>query len=367
MLHSRSSQFRQHMLVRPSFIMSSASPNLTSAGRQQVASATPFADAETSTSELVLLGSGVSTALPRISCVLRGRPKNAGLETHKNVPCEVCERGLADPMSPNRRCNVSALLRLDGRVVLIDCGKTIRESTMRFFPRLGVQTIDAVVLTHGHADAILGLDDLRDIQEDTKPALVRQGMGDPEPHAMPVHLNESTMKDCARCFPYLIKRQESDIARRVARIDWKVFSGYFKPFHPVAGLDLEFTPVPLVHGGDYICAGFIIRGKFENDSTVAYFSDVSSVPEETMEYCQALPRIDLLIIDSLLRHVAHSSHFSLDQAVELARELRPKVTRCVGMTCSLGLHETVDPELAKLLDTDGLDIRLGFDGERLKL
>jgi hypothetical protein len=37
------------------------------------------------------------------------------------------------------------------------------------------------------------------------------------------------------------------------------------------------------------------------------------------------------------------------------------------MTCSLGLHETVDPELAKLLDTDGLDIRLGFDGERLKL
>lgn len=92
--------------------------------------------------ELVLLGTGVSTALPQIGCVLPSATKK----------CPVCWDGLRNPSSPNRRCNVSALVRVDDRAVLIDCGKTIREAALRYFPTLGVGGVSSIVLTHGHAD-----------------------------------------------------------------------------------------------------------------------------------------------------------------------------------------------------------------------
>ena len=46
----------------------------------------------------------------------------------------------------------------------IDVGKTFRENAIRWYPKHGVTKLDAVLLTHGHADAILGLDDLRGLQ-----------------------------------------------------------------------------------------------------------------------------------------------------------------------------------------------------------
>lgn len=255
---------------------------------------------------------------------------------------------------------------------MIDCGKTARETCMRFMPSLGVRAIDAVVLTHGHADAILGLDDLRDIQDTTKRAVTKDGTKSDDYLPTPVFLDEHTMKDCARCFPYLIPppnpvthtADPNHVKRRVSKIDWQVFT-YMKPFYPIEGV--EFTPIPLLHGGDYICAGYVIRGGFEDDSIVAYLSDVNEIPEETMSFLTELPHIDLLIIDSLLRDVKHNTHFSLEEAKDVARVLRPRQTRCVGMTCEMGLHEDVDAELATLLDVEGLDIRLGYDGFRFPL
>jgi phosphoribosyl 1,2-cyclic phosphodiesterase len=80
---------------------------------------------------------------------LRGPPGNQQYE-----PCSVCQCGNVNPFSPNRRCNVSALVRVNGKSVMLDIGKTAREACLRHFPKLGVKTVDAVVLTHGHADAV---------------------------------------------------------------------------------------------------------------------------------------------------------------------------------------------------------------------
>jgi phosphoribosyl 1,2-cyclic phosphodiesterase len=220
-------------------------------------------------------------------------------------------------------------------------------------------------------------------------------MNDPEPVSTPVFMNATTMTDVCRVFPYMIsqgptntdpnavnnkgrdegnavdwgvERMNGGIRRRVANVRWTVFPEYFKPFYPLGNSDMEFTPFPLVHGGDYICAGFAIRGQFDNSSVVAYLSDVSFIPPETMQYLLLIkPCIDVLVIDSLLRHRPHSSHFSLDQAIDLARVLRPTVTRAVGATCEMGLHDEVNSELANLLAAEGLDFRLGYDGERLEL
>lgn len=48
--------------------------------------------------------------------------------------------------------------------MLIDCGKTFREVILNLFPKHGLREVGALLLTHGHADAILGMDDLRDLQ-----------------------------------------------------------------------------------------------------------------------------------------------------------------------------------------------------------
>lgn len=270
---------------------------------------------------------------------------------------------------------------------MIDCGKTARESCLRFFPCLGVRTADAVVLTHGHADAILGLDDLRDIQDMSKSHTSFAADGDLKFSGTPVFLNEQTLDDCKRCFPYLTgpvyreanedfddsgsqitracKADEGDIPRRVSRVLWRVFSTYFETFSPVPGV--HFTSVPLFHGGDYICSGFVIRGEFHKKSTVVYLSDVSKIPEQTMAFLDSLPFIDILVVDSLLRTERYASHFSLVDAIDLARRLKPTITRCVGMTCSLGLHEEVNEELAALHSTENLDIQLAYDGLRLAL
>jgi hypothetical protein len=115
----------------------------------------------TKTFKVVFLGTGVSTAVP----VMRHILTNC---------CNVCRHAFQIPCSYNRRNNVSICLLYDddneerepnnevGRCcVLVDAGKTMREACMRVLPAHGVSNVDAILLTHGHADAILGLDDVR--------------------------------------------------------------------------------------------------------------------------------------------------------------------------------------------------------------
>src|SRR6516162_2401779 len=85
---------------------------------------------------LTVLGSGTSMGVPTIGC-----------------DCRVCRS--ADPH--NRRTRPSIMVQWDGHTVLIDTTPDFREQAIRE----GIRKIDAVLYTHGHADHILGLDDVR--------------------------------------------------------------------------------------------------------------------------------------------------------------------------------------------------------------
>lgn len=330
----------------------------------------PSTSPESSPTEFIILGSGVSTAIPRIGCIIRSR---------EGVRCQVCHDALQNPLSKNRRCNVAALVRASGRTVLIDCGKTIREASMRHFPKLAVSNIDAIVLTHGHADAILGLDDARDIQEEAVRVVEKGKVTWKVLNPTPVYLNEETMSVCRNMFPYLVPKieepplptnppQKKDIQRRVAAIDWRPYGEdkYFEPFRPVPDADIEFTPFPMYHGGDYICMGFLIRVRQSPDApetVIAYLSDLHKVPSDTMEFLKRLERIDLMVVDILTFNSRNRSHFSAEDAQNLARELRPVKTVAVGMTCSIGLHDTVNAKFTAMLE-EGIDFQLAYDGQR---
>lgn len=246
----------------------------------------------------------------------------------------------------------------------------MREAALRHFPTLGVEAVDAIVLTHGHADAMQGLDDMRDIQ--------RYDYRHPERNkATPVYLNDDTFAVCKRAFPYLVPVHNDDdddnnnSMRRVSSIDWRVFQPH-QYFHKLDLSDcidnVDITPIPLLHGGDYICMGFIIQYHTSSSSSsspfvVAYLSDLHDIPQQTMDYLRNEVRnIDLLVID-LLANRPHFSHLCKQQVIDFVRVLRPRRAVTVGMTCSLGLHDDVNKELQALRE-EGIDLSLAHDGQR---
>ena len=102
-------------------------------------------------SSFAILGAGNSTGVPWLQCVI-----------NPAVQCKICKNCLDDPHTKNIRNNPCALIRYahpDGRTrnILIDCGKTFRDCVMKSFQKFGVQTIDAILITHAHADAYLVL------------------------------------------------------------------------------------------------------------------------------------------------------------------------------------------------------------------
>ncbi|CDJ40578.1 hydrolase-like protein, putative [Eimeria tenella] len=100
---------------------------------------------------------------------LEGRALEVAARDSRNAACATCLRALLCPEGPNKRRNISLLLQLEGQQLLIDCGKTLRDSLVTFGCAYNLSCVDAVFLTHDHMDAIGGLDDLRDLQPFDRP------------------------------------------------------------------------------------------------------------------------------------------------------------------------------------------------------
>ena len=94
---------------------------------------------------------------------------------------------------------------------------------------------------------------------------------------------------------------------------------------------------------------------------VVYLSDISRMLPTTEAYImQRLAQTDVLILDSLLVDREHPVHYSLKQAIELARRLKAKKTYIVGINCDDFLpHDEANEELKKV---EGLDVELAYDG-----
>jgi len=245
----------------------------------------------------------------------------------------------------NYRNNPSLLIHTpDNKYVQIDAGKTFREAMIRWYPRFGVSSLDAVVLTHDHADAILGLDDIRGLQY---PGAVT-----------PVFLTEHTFQTVRNVFRYMTDPPKPPpegtpvVYRSIARLAWNII----EPWRTFQACDLEITPLPVMHGEDYVSLGF----EFGKAQKIVYVSDVSRFPDLTEEHLRRFP-IDLLVIDCLFESRNHSTHFSLPQAVEFTKKLRPRNTLFVGMAGDVD-HEDVCRQLEQLKKTDGLSVALAYDG-----
>lgn len=316
-------------------------------------------------SELIFLGSGSSGGTPTISHLVVSDSELLSLELDKDNSRSIAiahsirtsrKAAIGDPRNnKNYRCNPSICLQyrnLDEtnqviqKNIIIDVGKTFRESAIRWFPYHQINTIDAVILTHGHADAIFGLDDLRSTRLSNS-------------YPIEVYQSEECQKTTQRIFDYLYPKVDKDqsVQRFVSNIDWKNFYSY----QSFRVCNLDIFPIPVKHGEDLDCMGFL----FGKNQKVCYLSDISRMIPKTMDFIKDYGDIDLLIIDALNFDIANSCHFSLMEAIDVAKQIRPKKVYTVGMSSSIDYDDLkINQKLKELLD-EGIDLSLAYDGLKL--
>lgn len=234
--------------------------------------------------------------------------------------------------------------------ILIDCGKSFREGALQWMIGHEVSVLDAVILSHEHADATFGLDDLRDFSFYAS----RKG-------SIPVYVTERDLATISSMFPYLVDRSKATGSGFVPCLDWKTISPV-APFE-VEGLTIE--PLVVEHGyvgtTPYTCLGF----RFGN---VVYLSDVSKIPEETAKKIKRNEDdvLDVLVIDSLNWTEKNASHFLVADAINAIKSFRPKKAYLIGMNHLID-HHKVNQQLRHFLHTDNLDIELSYDGMLLRV
>ncbi len=235
--------------------------------------------------------------------------------------CGVCRSADAR----DRRSRSSVALQFGGHTVLIDTGPDFREQMLRE----GLTQVDAVLYTHGHADHILGFDDLRPLTF---------GRGGPTP----LYADDGTANILERVFEYTFRKV--DRYPTSARVDLHRLP--VDPGTRVEMFGVSFERVPVTHGRTSI-AGY----RFGD---AAYLTDMSDIPEESLERLRGL---DVLVLDALRRE-PHPSHSHLDNSVRLAREIGAKRTYFTHISHDLAQAE-MDAELPP-------EIRLAYDGLRVE-
>ena len=204
---------------------------------------------------------------------------------------------------------------------------------MQWFPKYDVHTIDGLVITHAHADAVGGFDDLRDWTNNSQESL-------------PIYLREQDLDSVESLFYYLVDRTKQTGGGGVAKLIFETIDAV--PF-AVDGLELKALPVE--HGRNQEVFGY----RF---GPVSYVSDASAFSDETAELISGS---ELLVLDALRPARTHGTHFTLEEAIGQARRLGVTRTLLTDATHDID-HEPVNAELAKLRDSEGLDIQYAHDG-----
>lgn len=207
---------------------------------------------------------------------------------------------------------------------MIDAGPDLRTQALAH----EITRVDAILFTHGHADHILGLDDVRRFNT---------LMGKP----MPLFGDRKTLAEIRRTFAYVFD-SSTPKGGGLPQLDLEEVEGAFS-----IGTE-EIVPVPIWHGGRPIL-GFRV-GRF------AYLTDCSGIPDASWERLQGL---EVAVIGAL-RERPHPTHFSLDQALEAARRIGARQTYFTHMCHDLPHAATCERLPANAtLAYDGLTVQVG--------
>ena len=258
--------------------------------------------------EVDFLGTGTSQGVPMIAC-----------------DCAVCTS--ADPR--NRRTRASIHVVMDGLHVQVDASPEFRLQCLRE----GIAKMDTFILTHGHADHIAGMDDLRRFCD------LLGGV------AMTVYTTEEGMTRVLAMYPYAMA--ERPISRGYAAFRLVAMPEVLE----LPQGTIQSTLLP--HGG-LNTLGLIFTERSSGKKFV-YYTDCKRVPVAAL----ALARGASAVVLDGLRPEPHPSHMSIAEAVAVAQEIAAPKTWLTHLT-----HLTDHAELARTLPAG---IAPAYDGLRVTL
>jgi phosphoribosyl 1,2-cyclic phosphate phosphodiesterase len=235
--------------------------------------------------KFTFLGTGTSHGIPMIGC-----------------SCTVCTS--ADIKNKRRRCSLYVVT--EGQHLVFDTPPDFRDQVLNF----GVERVDAVFLTHPHADHIFGFDDVRRF------STMQDGH-------IPVYGSQETIQLMRRKFEYVDRASYG--FESVPRVFFKEQNA------PTAVGDAMITPLPVRHGEEMIY-GFLIEG---DGKRIGYIPDCSNIPDATLRLLSAM---DAMILDGL-RPEEHPTHFCIDQCVEQLAMIGAKQSFITHLTHSSEHHD----------------------------
>ncbi len=252
--------------------------------------------------EIIFLGTGTSQGVPVIGC-----------------KCPVC----ISNEKKDKRLRTSLFVKTDKINILIDAGPDFRQQMLRE----NITKLDAILFTHEHKDHISGLDDIRAFNFMTKKPM--------EIYAE-IRVQKALQKEYSYVFsdnpyPGIPKLNFNTIAEDIFYID-----------------DIKITPIRLMHQHLPIL-GFRI-------GDLSYITDANYIAKKEKE---KLSGSKVFIINALRRE-KHISHFTLNEAVEIAKEVGAEKTYLTHISHNMGLHKSIKSELPK-------NIEPAYDGFKLKI
>jgi len=251
--------------------------------------------------KVTILGTGTSQGIPVIAC-----------------HCKVCNSN--NPK--DKRLRVSVLVEIDDQKIIIDTGPDFRQQMLRE----NVQDVNAILFTHQHKDHVAGMDDIRAFNHNSK-------------KDMDIYCTTEVEEALIREFPYIFSSYRYPGVPEV-----KIHNIVNKPFE-INGV--KITPIEGLHYKLPVL-GFRIKD-------FVYFTDVNFISKKEKEKMKG---VKVIVIDAL-RRKPHISHFTLDQAVELLEELKPKKGFLTHISHYMGSHDEVNKELPDF-------IKLAYDGQQIK-
>ncbi|MDI3520549.1 MAG: phosphoribosyl 1,2-cyclic phosphate phosphodiesterase [Anaerophaga sp.] len=255
--------------------------------------------------KVTFLGTGTSMGIPMIAC-----------------DCEVCHSS----DTKDKRMRSSVKIETDDRVVVIDSGPDFRQQMLAS----DTKRLDAILYTHEHKDHTAGLDDVRAFNWINK-------------QPTQLYAEERTLSALKKEYAYAFK-DEDEKYPGVPDLILNEINDHasFKVFGiPVVPVRVYHHLMPVL--------GFRI-GNF------SYITDASRIPDESMA---KLKNSEVFVINGL-RIKEHISHFNLQQAIAIIKELEPRQAFITHISHHMGLHAEISKQLPGniALAYDGLEIEV---------
>lgn len=256
---------------------------------------------------------------------IKGRFLFLGTGGSMGIPVIGCECAICLSPSPyNQRLRPSALLKVMGKNILIDCGPDFRCQMLQHH----IKHLDGLIFTHAHYDHTGGFDEIRIINARSKKPL-------------PCLLSKATAEDLKMRFPYIF-----DTTAPMITITTRTDMQYLESTNG----SMDFLGIPIQYM-TYEQGGMLVNGfRFGN---LAYISDIKHYPDTIFENLKGL---ETLVI-SCLRYEPSILHFNIDEAMAFAQKVGARQTLFTHIAHELD-HELTNSKLPSnyQLAYDGLEI-----------